>query len=408
MKWWKCMFEPLDILAGADARRLEDGGWGHVGTLAPAAFAGAVRTLILQQHGYCFGIDRTQQSSEPAAEGETSPRKIGERLGVPDQKGQICPSASIRFAGPFYTPATDFRLLFPVPRHLLRGDYDWTVLSPLEDEGVCADARLDGAHLLHSSNRDAQPVDCLTHCSGSQAGLCELLRDAAQVPSTLYWRDLRTLWQTERRYGHKRETTGAVADGFLFSRANLRFKEEVVSLHGIQRRVSGGFAGLVAGIDDLIDVDTEHTVRLGGDARLARLRLTDATSDLAPAVALKQVVQDALRRDAVIVLYLATPGIFVDGWRPHFGEKEGVKLIAAAVDRPRVVSGWDYARRRPKPHQRVVPAGAVYFYRVLDKQLARDFIDMYHLNQTVCSPEHGLTGYGLAMFGLWKPLGTTT
>src|SRR6185437_6052784 len=43
-----------------------------------------------------------------------------------------------------------------------------------------------------------------------------------------------------------------------------------------------------------------------------------------------------------------------------------LRLVAAAVPRHQIISGWDLARWRPKPALRVVPAGAVYWLEGLE------------------------------------------
>ncbi|RKX58871.1 MAG: type III-B CRISPR module-associated protein Cmr3, partial [Thermodesulfobacteriota bacterium] len=42
------------------------------------------------------------------------------------------------------------------------------------------------------------------------------------------------------------------------------------------------------------------------------------------------------------------------------------RLVAAAINRAEVVSGWDLARHRPKPAQRVAPVGSVYWFDDLE------------------------------------------
>jgi CRISPR-associated protein Cmr3 len=42
------------------------------------------------------------------------------------------------------------------------------------------------------------------------------------------------------------------------------------------------------------------------------------------------------------------------------------RVLAAAVSRHAVVSGWDVARQQPKAAERAVPAGSVYWLEVED------------------------------------------
>jgi CRISPR type III-B/RAMP module-associated protein Cmr3 len=65
-------------------------------------------------------------------------------------------------------------------------------------------------------------------------------------------------------------------------------------------------------------------------------------------------------------LYLATPTRFEGGWQA--GDKwqtyfaDAGQLTAACIGHPQMIGGWDMAQNRPKPMQRYVPAGSVYFF----------------------------------------------
>jgi CRISPR-associated protein Cmr3 len=76
-------------------------------------------------------------------------------------------------------------------------------------------------------------------------------------------------------------------------------------------------------------------------------------------------------------------------------------LRAAAVDAPLVVSGWDLAKRGPKPARRAVPAGATYFYSIENRAKAEDTIKQFHFNESLYSKD-GALGYGIGLFGLWR------
>jgi len=72
--------------------------------------------------------------------------------------------------------------------------------------------------------------------------------------------------------------------------------------------------------------------------------------------------------DEYFKLYLATPAIFSDGWRPAPKKISGAELIAAVVGKPLSIGGFDMKpkegkRPGPKPMRRAVPAGSVYYYR---------------------------------------------
>ena len=105
------------------------------------------------------------------------------------------------------------------------------------------------------------------------------------------------------------------------------------------------------------------TLRFGGNGRVAwAMRETTGAATQHPDY-------DAIARDGRCRLILTTPGLFEGGWRPTGSadgngqllfELHGVtgRIVCGAVPRAEVVSGFDLARRRPKPAQRVAPSAA--------------------------------------------------
>lgn len=110
-------------------------------------------------------------------------------------------------------------------------------------------------------------------------------------------------------------------------------------------------------------------VRLGGDGRGASLAPWDSSGTDQPWM--HRPKTKGFR------LILATPGLFPGGWLPPRVEQRGTeyvlrvdglaaRLVAAAISRADVISGWDLAKRSPKPAVRVVPAGSVYWFEIQD------------------------------------------
>lgn len=99
-------------------------------------------------------------------------------------------------------------------------------------------------------------------------------------------------------------------------------------------------------------------VPLGGERSAAFLR-TLPVPDLSCPAALRRLEKGANAR-----VVLLTPAIFAEGSVP--ATIHGARVIAAHVDRPDVVSGWDFAENRPKPTRRMAPAGSVYWVEVPD------------------------------------------
>ena len=167
------------------------------------------------------------------------------------------------------------------------------------------------------------------------------------------------LWAIDHRVGVGLDAhTRRAADGKLFS-------VQAVSMVQRQHSSAGFDVGFVATVSGA-ELPKNGSLRLGGDGRAAALHPCDARPPTADHAAIA-----AARRCRIV---LSTPGIFADGWRLPGVDAQGRfalggvrgKLVCAAVPRFEAISGWDLARRQPKPAQRVAPAGSVYWLDELD------------------------------------------
>jgi CRISPR-associated protein Cmr3 len=145
---------------------------------------------------------------------------------------------------------------------------------------------------------------------------------------------------------------------------------------------------------------------LGGERRVAHLREASQWLDC------PELLRNALSNARYVRMMLATPAIFEDGWKPGWldSELEGVppcapevrlRLVAAAVKRREAVSGWDYARRRPKPVRWLAPAGSVYFFELVDGS-AETLAASAWLQPVSDKEAERDAGYGLALWGVWE------
>ena len=160
---------------------------------------------------------------------------------------------------------------------------------------------------------------------------------------------------------------------------------------------------------------TNHDLwSVGGERRLSRWE-TESTPEHPQ---LSGELLDRIKLAKACRVILLTPAYFKQGWKPEhlLGDRHGaaVKLIAAAVGRPQVVSGWDYAhvgtdangrivRGQPKPTRRLAPAGSVYFLR-----LEGDIENWCRQTwwQNISDEEDGFfarkDGFGLCVLGMWN------
>lgn len=148
---------------------------------------------------------------------------------------------------------------------------------------------------------------------------------------------------------------------------------------------------------------------LGGEKRLASVEPVDAGQWLTCPSSL----QDSLRAAKRVRLFLATPAVFRDGWKPGwldenligsppFAPNLKLQLVSAAVRRHEAVSGWDYREdhRCPKAVRWLAPAGSVYFFQVLEGE--PELLATEAWLQSVCDDlQDQRDGYGLALWGIW-------
>ena len=165
-----------------------------------------------------------------------------------------------------------------------------------------------------------------------------------------------TLWKNDPRLGIAMDTERRTVE-----KGRIYTTETVAIAEGI---------GFLVGIDGTEGCPLqEGLLRFGGDGRGATVQPCRCEW---PAPSWTRIAKEKRFR-----LVLSTPGLFPNGWRlPGLAWKDNslvwqgknftARLVAAAVNRAEVVSGWDLACHRPKPAQRVAPVGSVYWFENLE------------------------------------------
>ena len=102
----------------------------------------------------------------------------------------------------------------------------------------------------------------------------------------------------------------------------------------------------------------------------------------------------------IFKLYLATPAIFKQGWKPDIEERYGIELVAAAVSGYECIGGYDIKANKPKPMRRAVKAGSVYYYKLQDDRHKSLIIE--NLHGVSISEERANEGFGLSYIGKWE------
>jgi CRISPR-associated protein Cmr3 len=315
----------------------------------PSVFSGAIRSAMLAQ----AGVDLGRFTDEAAAHTD---ERLASVLGTPIEPGNF----RVTFVGLGREAGAARELLVPLPADLMvfacgagragagvgagEGTANCTVerLCVLDPSAghVSTPSPLGQLPVLASSGRERAVAGYWL----TNEGLTAYLRGGVPKFQDLVHRS--DLWKTDARLGIARSR-----DSFTGIEGKIYTTDTVALTPGV---------GFVVGIDGCEDrlLPFDALLRLGGDGRGAEVTRWDGPTPR----------HEAVQADEPFIALLITPGLFPGGWRPPAG---GARLVSAAVPRAETVSGWDLAAHRPKPAQRAVPVGAVYYFdRATDEAAA--------------------------------------
>jgi len=146
----------------------------------------------------------------------------------------------------------------------------------------------------------------------------------------------------------------------------------------------------------------------GGKRRLVRWRPSgEVALPEVPSWLIEHVERARTDTPLRLRVVLVTPAIFEQGYRPQPGASPllpaggGARLLAAVVPRPLTISGWDFARRCPKPTRRVVEAGSVYWVELGGDAAARiAWVESIWMRNVSDDAQDRRDGFGLAVVGV--------
>jgi len=353
---------PQDVLMPRGNRSFGDAGeHGEASALPwPSVLAGALRSALLGQDAQAladFGAGRRPTGA------------AGEALGTADEPGAF----RLTWASLARADDRSAEPLLPLPADLVataKGKQSmlaWLQPAPLPP-GVRAGVELPLVAALRTDKAEKPAPGRLLGAAGLRAYL------AGELPQKTT--SVNALCEKELRLGIALNPAARTAEeGALYTTEAIRFAHRGESSHDDEveeeskipgRTASRHDAGYLVGIQGAPGLLPERgMLRLGGDARAAHFRRIRVELPPPP---LARITGDKRFR-----LVLRSPGIFAAGWMPNGVRRAGdayvlqhehfrAVLVCAALPRYEVVSGWDLARMRPKPAQRAVPAGAVYWF----------------------------------------------
>jgi CRISPR-associated protein Cmr3 len=106
-------------------------------------------------------------------------------------------------------------------------------------------------------------------------------------------------------------------------------------------------------------------------------------------------------------LYFSTPTIFEQGFLPKGIDAKtfkgiwngiAIEIITAFSNKPSFIGGFDMQKRKPKPMYKALPAGTVFYCKVLDENVTEDLI-FEAFNEKALSECYAAEGFGIAYVG---------
>ena len=358
--WYK--IEPLDTLFFRDGRPFSMGAetWANpVFPPYPSTLYGAIRTWLIFEKG----------NLEDFKNG-----KFKEEIGTTTEKGKL------KIKGPFV--ALENNLFFPVPNDMLSNN--------------ARNARLVSVGLLKKPNclisdyclekMLINKTDLLLDNVDGFIDIFSLKDYLAAKEVDLSFVEKNEIFFSEKKTGIKRNRkTLSSEEECLYRVPMIRLKKE---------------ANFFVEIDGLNSYPKEGIIQFGGEGKIVKIE--QFNND--PLATLRNLNFEF--KDKIFKLYLATPCIFKNGWYPSWikpenfeGEYNGVKLrlVGCAIGKFNLIGGWDLAGKKPKVMYKAVPAGSVYYFKILADTSIEKVKETFHLQNI--SDINSEEGFGLSLVG---------
>ena len=327
----------------------------------PSTVMGALRTAYI-----AFCGDMTQFANEQ--------KQMKSVIGTK----QSLANASIQIKGVFLGRSDD-QLYYPTPRDLVsEKKSENRTLYPLSMESQ-SDTFSSNSKVstLLTWNNSAMQVE---HAGGYIS--CDNLRKYLFGQTSGLTSEKSGFIIDEPKVGITRSHKTLATDEGMLYRINLK-------------RFSDSEFGFVVDVDGVDQLPKSALIKLGGEGRSFTYRLASQKTD--PILAAdRSTIRDMVRDSGKFKLYLATHAIFDNGWLPKCFHGD-IELITATVGNYVTIGGWDVADRSPKKAYRAVPAGSVYYFRLVNGADVDAILDCLHYKNI--GDQRTQEGFGLAYVG---------
>lgn len=326
---------------------------------SPATFYGAIRSFLIFQRGGLKDFNNKGYSD----------------IGSPSAKG------TLKIKGPIIYK--DIEMFFPPPFDLVKEEKErrlmLILLNLIDKPNLFISDYSCEKILVNKSNKNVkEPEGWL-----SQTELKNYLTNKEDYFLTVPEKEF---YEFEHKVGIARDIkTSTTKEGYLYRFPMIRLKKDTA---------------LIIDIECVDNFPENGILQLGGEGKSANFeKLNEDKLE-----ELKNI--DFKFENCLFKIYLATPAIFKKGWLPDWvdektleGNFNGIrlKLVACAVGRHIPVGGWDIANRDHKPMIMAVPAGSVYYFKIMDDTNAKEIKGKFHFkNISDINPEEG---FGLSLIG---------
>ncbi len=341
---------------------------------------------------------------------------LGKMAGGEFKADEVTQLKAIEIAGPL--PVIGEALYFPAPKDIVVWEDEQdqlkrklTPLSPLtlEPDGSACDLPKGLSPVIVSKDiKPVKKIPAFWSCEKMIQWLKNPLDKKFDVPTketTLEQGYLYALEKDERFHVKIDPEIEAAEEGLLFMTVGLdctvRDSEQDLSI-ATRVEANNGFSR------HLDSINSFHP--FGGERRLLYWEKIEKNNQWEIPPDLK----DALENKTHLRLVLATPALFETGWKPGWlnehlegcppGTNILLRLRGACVDRWSAISGWSLEKGKvgPKAVQRLLPAGSVYFFEILEGGSAQNLAETLWLRPISDDVQERRDGFGLALWGLWK------
>ena len=356
--------KPLDTLFFRDGRPFTMGAetWANlIFPPYPTTVYGSIRSWLIFEKGNLKDFENGKFKSE---------------LGTLNNKG------SLKITGIFIE--LNGTLRFQIPKDLLESNKNERTLSSIDliqrSKIFISDYDLD--YIL--VNKSDEKLDEAEGFLDSKNLVNYLKGKKINLESTDI--NIKEVFEREHKIGIKRNRkTLSSEESYIYRIPMIRLKKE---------------ASLFVQIEGLNSYPEQGLIQLGGESKTARIEKYnyDLLKDLRDL--------NFEFKNNIFKLYLATPSIFNKGWLPEWIDKsnyEGkyngirLKLISCIIGKYNLIGGWDLANQKPKPMFKAVPAGSIYYFKILDNTTPEKIKETFHLKNI--SDINSEEGYGLSLIG---------